>query len=118
MRHLNSQHCRNLLTDQMEEQRPHQKVDPRSGLLVILKPQIIWVVMETSPEFILPNLDPLKGVSLLEVHTVALLHPEEVWDHHLQAVDLVKTHALIHGTLLVQEVGKGRQRVLYIPDRR
>ena len=118
MRHLNSQHYRNLLIGQMEEQHPHQKVDPHSGLLVILKPQIIWVVMEPSQEYIRHNLVHLRGEYLPEVHTVVPLHLVEVWDHHQQVEDLVKTLALIHETSLVQEVGKGQQRVPYIPDRR
>ena len=118
MRHLNSQHYRNLLIDQMEEQRLHQRVDLYLGLLVTLKLPIIWDGMETSREDILHNQGHLKEEYLLEVHIVVLRRLEEAWAHLQQAEDLVKMGALTHETSLVQEVGKGQQQVLYILDQR
>lgn len=117
-RHLNSQHYRNLLIDQTEEQRLHQKVVLLPGLLAMLKSPIIWAVMEAFPVDILSHPDHLSGEFPREVRIVVHLRPEEVWDHHQQAVGLVRMDARIHETLLVQEVGKGRRQALYILDRR
>lgn len=118
MRHLNSQHYRNLLIDQMEEQRLHQRVDLYLGLLVMLKLPIIWDGMETSQGDILRNQGHLREEYLLEVHIVVRRRPEEAWVHLQQVEDLVKMDALTHETSLVLEVGKGQQQVLYILDRR
>lgn len=118
MKHLNSQHYRNRLIDQTEEQRLRQKVAPLPGLLAIVKFPIIWVVMEASLVDIRSHRDHLIEEFLQEVLIVVPLRPEEAWDHHQQAVGLVRMGVLIHETLLVQEVGKGRRQVLYILDRR
>ena len=116
MRHLNSQHYRNHLTDQMEEQHLHLRVDLYSDLQVTAKHQTIWAEMETSLEVILHNQYHLRGGFLLEVHEVVHLHLEEAY--HLQAEGLVRIADLIHETSQVQEVGKGQLQVLYIRDQR
>ena len=118
MRHLNSQHYHNHQIVPTVEQHLHRKVDLLLGPLVTERTQIIWAVMAICLEYFLPSLDHRRGESLLEARIVVRLHLEGAWDHHLQVEVLVKMGGHIHVTLLVQEVGKGQQEVLFILDRR
>ena len=55
---------------------------------------------------------------LREARIVVHLRREEAWVRRRQEEVLVKMGVVIHETLLVQEVGKGRLQVLFILDRR
>ena len=105
MRHLNSQHYHNLQIGQTVGRHPHRKVDLPSGLLVMQRTLIIWAVMAICLECTLPSLGRRREECLREVRTVVPLHREVAWGLH-------------YATLLVQEVGKGQQEVLYILDLR
>ena len=63
------------------------------------------------------RLDHLSEEFPQEAPIAVHLHLEEVWAHHQQVEALVKMGVAIHGTLLVQEVGRGRLQALFIQDR-